>query len=82
MTFFQRTRLACKIEKFYTTGRQKKIDSFGVDEYCSDCNFSFEAMACFYHFCPCQELRPSLTEEDIKRGSEKRELEELRPGYI
>ena len=39
-------------------------------------------MCCFYHFCPCQELRPSLTEEDIKRGSRNRELDELRRGYI
>ena len=39
-------------------------------------------MGCFYHFCPCQELRPSLTEEDIKRGIMKRELDELRRGYI
>ena len=38
----------------------------------------FEAMGCFYHFCPSHELRPSLTEEDIKRGTEKRELDELR----
>ena len=37
---------------------------------------------CFYHFCPCQELRPSLTEEDIKRGSRRRELDELRRSYI
>ena len=39
-------------------------------------------MGCFYHFCPCQQLRPSLTEEDIKRGSRKIELGELRRGYI
>ena len=42
----------------------------------------FEAMGCFYHFCPCQELRPSLTEEDIQRGSKMRELDELRGHYI
>ena len=39
-------------------------------------------MSCLYHFCPCQELRPSLTEEDIKRGSKKRELDELKRSYI
>ena len=39
-------------------------------------------MGCFYHFCPCQELRSSLTEEDIKRGSRRRELDELRRSYI
>ena len=39
-------------------------------------------MGCFYHFCPCQELCPSLTEEDIQRGSKKRELDALRRHYI
>ena len=36
----------------------------------------------FYHFCSCQELRPSFTEEDIQRGSKKRELDALRRHYI
>ena len=39
-------------------------------------------MGCFYHFCPFQELRPSLTEEHIKRGSRRKELDELRRSYI
>ena len=39
-------------------------------------------MGCFYHSCPCKELRPSLTEEDIQRGSKKRELDALRWHYI
>ena len=82
MSCFQRTRPDCKNESFYTTGRQKKIDCFSVDGFCSPCNTVFEAMGCFYHFCPCQELRPSLTEEDIKRSSRKRELVELRRGYL
>ena len=70
-SYFQRTRPDCKIESFYTTSRQKKIDRFIVDGFCSHCNIVFEAMGCFYHFCPCQELRPSVTEEDIKRSSRK-----------
>ena len=82
ITYFQRKRPDCNIESLYTTGRQKKIDRFSVDVFCSHCNNVFEAMGCFYHFCPCQELRPSLTEENIKRGSKKRELDELRRGYI
>ena len=36
----------------------------------------------FYQFCPCQELRPFLKEEDIRRGIKKRELAELRRNYI
>ena len=82
MSYFQRTRPECEIESFFTTGRQKKNDSFSVDGFCSYCNTVFEAMTYFYHFCPCQELRPSLTEEDIQRGSKKRELDALRRHYI
>ena len=82
MSYFQRTRPECEIESFLTTGRQKKIDCFSVDGFCSHCNTVFEAMGCFYHFCPCKELRPSLTEEDIQRGSKKRELDAMRRHYI
>ena len=60
----------------------KKIDCFSVDGFCSHCNTVFEAMVSFYHFCPCQELRPSLTEKDIQRGSKRRELDALRRHYI
>ena len=82
MSYFQLTRPLCKIESFYTTGRQKKIDRFSVDGLCSQCNTVFETMGCFYHFCPCQEIRPSVNEEDIKSGSRKRELDELRRDYL
>ena len=80
-SYFERTRPDRNIESFYTTGRQMKIDCFSVYGFFSRCNTVFETMGCFYHFCSCQELRPSLTEEDIKRGSRKRELDELRRGY-
>ena len=39
-------------------------------------------MSCFYHFCPCRERHPSLTEKDIQRGSKMRELDALRRHYI
>ena len=56
----------------------KKTDSVSVDGFCSYCNTVYEAMGCFYHFCPCQKRRPPLTEEDIQRGSKKRVLNLLR----
>ena len=82
MSYFQRTRPECEIESFFTTGRQKKIDCFSVHGFCSHCTSVFEVMGCFYHFYPCQELHPSLTEEDIQRDSKKRELDALRRHYI
>ena len=82
MSYFQRTRPECEIESFFITGRQKKINCFSVDGFCSHCNTVFEAMGCFPHFCPCQGLRPSLTEEDNQRGSKKRELDTMRRHYI
>ena len=82
MSYFQRSRPECEIESFFTTGREKKIDYFSNDGFCSHCNTVFEARGCFYHFCPFQELRSSLTEEDIQRGSKKRELDALIRHYI
>ena len=38
-------------------------------------------MACFRHYCPCQEARPALSEEDIQRGRKNRELDEMRRQY-
>ena len=42
----------------------------------------FEAMGCYYHFCSCQESRPSLTDQDIERGNKKREMDDMRRDYI
>ena len=82
LSYFQRQRPECKIESFYTTGTQKKIDCFKVDGFCAHCNTVFEAMGCFYHYCSCQEARPALTEEDIERGNKKREMDQMRKQYI
>ena len=39
-------------------------------------------MGCYYHYCPCQEARPSLTDTDIERGVKKRQQDEMRRDYI
>ena len=70
-SFYQESRPECIIESFFTSGKQKKIDSFNVDGYCDHCRTEFEAMGCYYHFCSCQEARPSLTEQDIERGKKE-----------
>ena len=78
---FQRIKQDCKIESFYTTGKQKKIECFSVDGFCSHCKTVVEAMSCFHHFCSCQEVRPCLAEEAIKHGSKEIELEESRRNF-
>ena len=82
MSYFQRTRPEFKIERFFIKGRQKKIDCFSVDGFCSRCNTVFRAIGWFYHFCPYEELRPSFTEEVFQHGSKKRELDALRQNYM
>ena len=80
MSFFQSQRPECKIESYYTTGKQKKVDCFyGL---CAKCNTVFEAMGCYFHFCPCQEAKASLSEEGTQRGIRKREHYELRRDYL
>ena len=39
-------------------------------------------MGCFYYFCPCQEVCPSLTKENIHRCSKNREFDALRRHFI
>ena len=77
MSYFQRNRPDCKVESFDATGKQKNwvLQCWGVF---SHCNTVFEALGWVYYFCPCQQVRPSLSEEDFQRGSKKRELDDLR----
>ena len=82
LSYFQQSRPDCKIESTVTTGRQKKVDCFSVDGFCYHCNTVFEAMGCYYHYCPCQEARPSLTDTDIQRGVKKRQQDGMRRNYI
>ena len=74
----QEQRPECKIESFFTSGKQKKIDCFNVDGCCDHCKTVFEPMGCYYHFCSCQEARPSLTDKDIERGNKRREMDDMR----
>ena len=79
---FQRSRPDCKIESNVITGRQKKIDCFSVDGICFHCNNIFEAMGCYYHYCPCQEASPSLTDTDSESGVKKGQQDEMLRDYI
>ena len=72
LSYFQQSRPDCKIESNLFNGRQKKYDCFSVDGIRYDCNTVFEAMGCYYHYCPCKEARPSLTGTDIERVVKKR----------
>ena len=39
-------------------------------------------MGSYYHYCPCQEARPSLTDTDTERGVKKRQHDEMRRDCI
>ena len=39
-------------------------------------------MGCYYHYCPCLEARPSLTDTDNERGVKKRQQDEMLRDYI
>ena len=56
----------------------RKKDSFSMKGFRSHCNTATEAMDKFCQFCPEQKVRPSLTEENIRSGSQRRKLDKLR----
>ena len=82
LSYFQQSPPECRIESNITTGRRKKNDCFSVDGICYHCNTVFEAMKCYYHYCLCQEARPSLILTDIERGLKKRQQDEMRRDYL
>ena len=59
----------------------KKIDCFRLDETCYQNNTVFEALGCYYHYCPCQKARLSLTDTDIEGRVKKRQQDEMRTDY-
>ena len=54
VSYFQQICPECRIESNIATGRQKKIYCFSVDGNCNNCNTVFEAIGCYFHYCPCQ----------------------------
>ena len=45
-------------------------------------NTVFEAMGGYYHYCFCQEARPSLSDADKETGLKKGEKDEMLSDYI
>ena len=82
MSFYQETRPECKIESFFTSEKQKKIDGFNVDGHCDHCKTGFEAVGCYFYFCSYQEAHPAITDQDIERGNKKREMDQMIREYI
>ena len=82
LSYFQQSRPDCKTESNVTTGGQKKNDCFSVNGICYPCNTVFDTTGCYYRYCPCQEARPSLTDNEIMRGRKKREKDQMRKEYI
>ena len=39
-------------------------------------------MGCYFHYCPCREARPSLTDNEIMRGIKNREQDQMRKEYV
>ena len=60
----------------------QKTDLFGVDGIFYHYNTVFQAMGCYYHYCPCQEAGLSLQDTDIERRVKKRQQDEMRRDYI
>ena len=81
-SFYHEQRPECEIKSFFTSRKQKIIECFNLDGYRDHCKTVFEALGCYYQFCSCQEIRPSLLDPDTEQGNKKREMDEMRWEYI
>ena len=82
LSFYQATRPEFIIESVCTTGKQIKINCFGVGGFCEHCFTIFETLGCYFHFCPCRVSQPTLNEEELQHGIQKRESDKLRKLYL
>ena len=82
MSYFQRMSTNSINASFYTTGTQKKIDRFNEEGFYGHCNTMFESMCCLYQYRPCREAKPALSDENIQKGTKKREMNEMQKQYI
>ena len=83
MRYAQEVNPECNIQSIHTTGDQKRIGPYSVDGFCAHCNTIYEAMGCYFHFCPdCQECKTNLSEADIERGQKRRLHDEERAKFL
>ena len=73
LSYFQRSRPACRIESNATTVRQRKIGSFSVDGISDHCSTVSKAMVCYYCYCSCQAAQPSVIDAKIESGKKRRQ---------
>ena len=52
MSYFRRVRLKCKVESFYTTSAEKKVDAYSVDAFVDSatlCSKLLDAVIKIFH---------------------------------
>ena len=81
MSCFQATRTECKIESYYTTGKEKKLIALVLMVIATIVRLSLKQWVVI-SILSLSRTRPSLTDDDIKRGTKKREMDDLRKDYI
>ena len=53
-----------------------------MDGFCGHFQAIFEALGCYYHFCPCKETQANLGEDEFEFSIRKRESDKLRKFYL
>ena len=80
-SYCQRSRPDLKIESFYSTGIQKKIDRFNVDGFVLIALLCLKRKVAFTNFIAVKSC-VHLSKKNISNVSEKRELDEVRKRYV
>ena len=81
LIFNQLVRIA-RLKAMWKLADKRRLTASVLMVFCSQFYTVFEAISCFFHYCLCQEARPSLTDNEIMRRTKKREQDQMRKEYI
>ena len=70
LKYFQKQDAHCCIQTQSNQKSQKRTGVYLVDGFCSHCNWVFEVLGCYWHFCPFQEKK-RLHVDEVEKSAKR-----------
>ena len=80
--FFKQQDMNTKLRVTALQEQRKKLNSLELMVIATNVSMFLKQFCCYFHFCFYQEARPNLTDDDVKRRTKKRKMDDLRKNSV